>query len=165
MTPACQQWAEHCVRNYPLAGDVLEIGSFDVCGNPRHHFADRNRFPSYLGIDMRAGPCVDSVMNANELTFADSSFGVVVNMEALEHDFYFWKTFAEMRRVVRVGGHVIVTTRSWNGFGPHDYPSDYWRFMDDGLVRLFRENGFDCLESSYAENSSGIFAIASKNGR
>lgn len=162
MTNECQEWAAQCVRKYPLAGDVLEIGSFDVCGNPRHHFADRNRFPSYIGIDMRSGPMVDLVMNANELNFADERFGVVVNMEALEHDFYFWKTFREMHRVAKPGAFVIITTRSWNAFGPHDYPSDYWRFMDNGLRRLFEDAGFACLETSYGENSAAVFGLGAK---
>jgi SAM-dependent methyltransferase len=101
-------------------------------------------------------------MNSNKLDFPDGSFGLIVNMEALEHDFYFWKTFAEMSRVARPGAHVIITTRSWNAFGPHDYPSDYWRFMDNGLNRLFEDSGFHCLETAYGENSAAVFGIGVK---
>jgi SAM-dependent methyltransferase len=162
MTNECQLWAAQCVRNYSLAGPVLEIGSFDVCGNPRHHFANRERFPSYLGIDIRPGPGVDLIMSGNALDLPDESIGVVVNMESLEHDFYFWRTFDEMYRVTRRGGHVLITTRSWNGFGPHDYPSDYWRFMEDGIIRLFTNAGFRCLETAYGERSSAVYGLAVK---
>lgn len=166
MTPSCQNWIAYCVQKYSCAGKVLEVGSFDVCGNPRHHFADRNRFESYIGIDMRPGPCVDAVMNTQALEFADESFGTVVDAERLEHDNRFWVSIKEQYRVLKPGGHIIITTRSWGGFGPHDYPSDYWRFMDKGLCDLLEYAGFTCLETQYGEKGAhgdaAVFAIGRK---
>ena len=34
MTGEIMEFVEHCVKQYDLAGAVLEVGSFDVCGNP-----------------------------------------------------------------------------------------------------------------------------------
>ena len=49
--------------------------------------------------------------NANRLTdFADQGFDAVLCNAVLEHDPYFWKTLAEIRRVVRVGGLVVIGT-------------------------------------------------------
>ena len=72
MTDACQEWIAHCVKKLPCKGPVLEVGSFDVNGNPRYHFEDKSRFDSYIGVDMREGPCVDKVMNVQALDFADT---------------------------------------------------------------------------------------------
>lgn len=145
-----------------MRGEVLEVGALDVNGNPRGHFADRTRFETYTGVDMRAGPQVDYVMNAQQLEFPDSTFGVVVDAERMEHDDKFWLSCAEEFRVLKPGGHIVVTTRSWNGFPPHDHPSDYWRFMDHGIEALLRSCGFEVLELAYGENSQAIFAVGRK---
>jgi GT2 family glycosyltransferase len=166
MTPQCQEWIAFCVKKYPCKGDVLEVGSFDVNGNPRDHFKDRERFQTYTGIDMREGPCVDQVMNTQAMEFPDNAFDVIVDAERMEHDSRFWLTIKELFRVCRPGGHLIVTTRSWGAFPPHDYPSDYWRFMDNGLRDLLEYGGFECLATAYGERwqagDRAVFAIGRK---
>lgn len=166
MTDACQEWIGHCADNYPCSGPVLEVGSFDVNGNPRDHFKDRDRFPEYIGIDMRKGPCVDKVMNVGAMDFPDNSFGVIVDAERLEHDKRFWLSICEEFRVCKPGGYIIITTRSWGGFPPHDYPSDYWRFMDNGIRDLLEYAGFQCVATAYGESWAGgdraVFAVGRK---
>lgn len=166
MTEQCQEWIAHCVQRYPCKGSVLEVGSFDVNGNPRHHFADKERFDCYTGIDMREGPCVDRVMNVQQMEFADDSFGVIVDAERLEHDNRFWVSVKELFRVLKPGGYIIVTTRSWGGMHPHAYPHDYWRFMDSGLRDLLEYGGFHVLATAYGERWAGgdkaVFAVAQK---
>lgn len=166
MTDACQEWIAHCVKKYPCKGNVLEVGSFDVNGNPRSHFADKERFPEYTGIDMREGPCVDKVMNVQQMEFSDDSFDVIVDAERLEHDNRFWVSVKELHRVCKPGGYIIVTTRSWGGMHPHAYPHDYWRFMDSGLKDLLEYGGFHVLATAYGERwaagDKAVFAVAQK---
>ena len=166
MTDQCQEWIAHCVTKYPCKGAVLEVGSFDVNGNPRSHFANRERFSSYIGIDMREGPGVDRVMNVQQMEFADDSFDVIVDAERLEHDNRFWVSVKELFRVCKPGGYIIVTTRSWGGMHPHAYPHDYWRFMDSGLRDLLEYGGFRVLATAYGERWAGgdkaVFAVAQK---
>jgi 2-polyprenyl-3-methyl-5-hydroxy-6-metoxy-1,4-benzoquinol methylase len=69
-------------------------------------------------------------MNTQEMDFKENFFDVIVDAERIEHDNRFRITIKELFRVCRPGGHIIITTRSWGAFPPHDYPSDYWRFMD-----------------------------------
>jgi hypothetical protein len=51
---------------------------------------------------------------------------------------------------------------------PHDYPSDYWRFLDNGLKDLMDYAGLECLATGYGEHAVGItrplavFAIGRK---
>lgn len=166
MTPQCQEWVAYCVQKYPVKGDVLECGSFDVNGSARIHFTDKGRFPSYLGIDMREGPGVDRVMNSQNMDFPDNSFDVIVDTERMEHDNRFWVTTKEQCRVARPGAHIIITTRSWGAFPPHDYPSDYWRFMDNGVRDVLEYGGFKCLATAYGERCAvgdrAVFALGVK---
>ena len=74
-------------------------------------------------------------MDAHALDFPDDSFDTVVSTEMLEHDSAFWLSLAEMGRVLRPGGSLLLTTRG-NGFPRHSHPHDYWRFMDDSVGLL-----------------------------
>lgn len=167
MTPGCQEWFAYCVKTYPCKGAVLEVGSFDVNGSPRIHFTDKQRFPSYVGIDMRDGPSVDVVMNSQNIGFPDESFDVIVDSERMEHDNRFWVTVKEQYRVARPGAHILLTTRSWGAFPPHDYPSDYWRFMDNGVRDVLEYGGFKCLATAYGERwaagDRAVYAVGRKN--
>lgn len=133
-----------------LSGDVLEVGSLNINGSPRELFLDP-RFRSYLGVDLNAGPGVDMVMDCHCLALPGRSVDVVVDAERLEHDSDFFASYREIRRVLRPGGHVIVTTRSWGGFHPHCLPGDYWRFLEGGLRRLFEVSGLESVEIRYGE--------------
>lgn len=124
MHASVMAWVKGRVRHHGLADkSTLEVGSLDVNGSVRSLF----RGP-YVGIDMRAGPGVDVVGTADKLPFPDDAFDVVVTTEMLEHDPSFWLSMAEMGRVLRPGGHLLLTTRG-NGFGEHNEPSDYFRYM------------------------------------
>jgi SAM-dependent methyltransferase len=148
MTHGVMEYIASCA---PLVGggDVLEVGSYDMNGSPRYLFAD---FRSYIGIDLVEGPGVDLTMNCQDLKFPDASFDVVVDAERLEHDTNFFQSYREIFRVLRPGGHVIVTTRSWGGFHPHCLPWDYWRFTDEGLRQLLTVSGFEVLDIRYGEH-------------
>ena len=143
------------IRNYctkairehkEIAGRVLEVGSYNVNGTIRDQFADKVRFPEYIGVDMRTGPCVDAVMLANKLEFPDSSFDVVLCCDTIEHDSRFWESARELFRVLKFGGFAIVTAASLT-MHPHEYPYDYWRFTTDGIRTLGESAGFNVLNT------------------
>jgi SAM-dependent methyltransferase len=118
---------------------VLEVGSLDVNGSPRTVFNDYK--PSwYMGVDIREGKGVDQVIDAGEIIgyYHDGTFDTVVCTEALEH-MRDWKTVVRnMKRVLKIGGLLIVTTRSV-GFPVHDYPQDYWRFNIEDFRVIFSD--------------------------
>jgi SAM-dependent methyltransferase len=117
------EYVEGVVERYGLAeGRTLEIGSFDFNGSVRKLFSGE-----YIGIDVIDGKGVDKVMPASALTFEDASFDTVVSTSQLEHDPSFWLTLAEVGRVLRPGGHFVLTTVSYN-FPVHNEP-DYFRFL------------------------------------
>lgn len=148
-----------------ILGDVLDVGAFDVNGNLRGLFPIGERFPSYIGVDMREGPNVDHVAKADAMPFTDGQFGFVISAEMLEHDDRFWLSLREFFRVLKPGGHLIVTTRGI-GYPRHDHPSDYWRFTDEGLRAAMEWAGFEVLGCSDPgidrEGLLGAFGIARK---
>lgn len=145
-------WVAEQVARYDLAeGSTLEVGSLDVNGSARRFFTG-----PYVGVDMREGPGVDVVASAAAMPFPDRSFDTIVCTEMLEHDPAWWWSLQEMARVLRRGGHLILTTRG-NGFGQHMEPSDYWRFMPESRAILLSLAGCDAVEMALDPEVPGIF--------
>jgi SAM-dependent methyltransferase len=144
MNDSVRDYVETAVKNHPVAGAILEVGSLDINGTVRDLFSDRDRFPAYLGVDMRPGPGVDQVMRANHLDVETESVGCVVCCEMLEHDSRPWESVKEFARVLKAGGYLILTT-CYIGKPRHDYPNDYWRFTPEGLNCLMDYAAFDPL--------------------
>lgn len=99
-------------RERRAGGDVLEIGTAR---------ADTTllRLPalegarSRVGVNMEEVPPIDGIRhvraNANDLRlFADESFDTVLCNAVLEHDPFFWRSLAEMRRVAKPGGLIVI---------------------------------------------------------
>jgi len=114
------------VRDLGLSGKCLDVGSLDVNGCVRDLFAD------YTGLDMREGRNVDVVAEATAIPYPAETFDVVTCLEMLEHCARPFEAVAEMIRVLRPGGALVITVPGI-GFPRHDYPNDYWRFTADGV--------------------------------
>jgi SAM-dependent methyltransferase len=154
------EFVGECVKDYGLGRvgfSVLEIGSLDLNGSVRLLFAG-----DYTGIDRKEGDGVDLVMDGHALDFLDHQFDVVVSTSALEHDPEFWRTLAEVRRVLRPGGYFILTTVSW-GFFEHDKP-DYYRFMPDVYPLLMELAGCDVVEWREDPQSGGPQMLGRRHG-
>lgn len=155
------EWVSRITRSHDFAGkSILEVGSLDVNGSVRPLFESADR---YIGIDFRAGLGVDLVMNAHRLAFWNSSFDVVISTEMLEHDDEFWISMAEMGRVLKSKGVLIITARG-NGFMPHDYPADFWRFMPGSFTKLLSLAGCEPLEiaEDWYPGHPGVFGFGKK---
>jgi len=152
------RWAERTVTELDLAGrSVLEVGSYDVNGSVRAFFHG-----PYVGVDARVGPGVDVACWAQALPFTDDRFDVVVSTEMLEHDPLFWVSLPEMKRVLRPGGHLMLSARGF-GFGKHDIPHDYWRFTVEGMRSLFDWTGLTEIDiHNDIDDSPGVLALAMK---
>ena len=145
-------WVSRRVRDYGLAEfSTLEVGSLDVNGSVRGWFEG-----PYVGVDARSGPGVDVVMDGHHLLYDDQTYDVVVSTEMLEHDPAFWLSLTEMGRVLRPGGHLLLTTRG-NCFGRHDHPADYWRFMPDAGPLLLELASCDVVITEEDPEVPGIF--------
>lgn len=159
MHPSVNEYVGMRVKQHGLRElSVLECGSRNYNGTVRGHFSG-----PYVGIDIQEGPMVDLVASAADLPFPPDHFDVVVTAEMLEHDPSFWLSIPEMARVLKPGGHLILTTRGI-GFPYHEYPGDYWRFTQDSIRLLVDTAGLVILDvqDDWYPGHSGVFAHAQK---
>ncbi|EKD53462.1 MAG: type 11 methyltransferase [uncultured bacterium] len=115
---------------------ILEVGSRQAVN--QNEMADMRRLfvgSKFVGLDMQAGPGVDIVANGDRLPFPDRSFDLILCLETFEHAGKPWLVAAEMERVVKTDGIVIVSGQQ--NFPIHKHPADYFRFTPFGLLTLF----------------------------
>lgn len=165
MHPSVMEWVGKKVQQYALAtpqARILEVGSRNVNGTVRPLFQG---VELYTGVDFIAGPDVDVVLDSHQLTstFARNSFDVVVSTETLEHDCEFWTSMVMMGEVLRPEGYLLVTARG-NGFWPHDYPHDYYRFLPESFQYLIGLAGCEVLEvaEDWFPGHPGVFGLGRK---
>ncbi len=121
------------LEKYATDKVVLEIGGGRVSTN--HSYEDL--FPNRHTYDLDPKRLPDTVGDAHDLQFGNDSFDCVLCTEVLEHLHTPQKAIDEMKRVLRPGGTLILTTRFV--FPIHDAPHDYFRYTKYGLQHLFRD--------------------------
>jgi len=84
---------------------VLEVGSLDINGSVRSFFKDCD----YTGIDVAPGKGVDLVCEGQLLGLPSGHFDTVISCEAMEHNPFWVETMANMFRLCRPGGLVVMT--------------------------------------------------------
>ena len=78
------------------------------------------------------------------LPFESSSFDTVLSSQVLEHVPEPGQFVAEISRVLKPGGRLILTApHIW---GIHEEPHDYFRFTPFGLAHLARKSGLEPIE-------------------
>jgi SAM-dependent methyltransferase len=89
--------------------------------------------------------------NANDMPFEDASFDLVMSISTLEHDKRFWLSVAEMRRVLRPGGLLVIGVPGyvhdperdrgrWTRTYKVHYDFDYYRFSEQAVREVFFED-------------------------
>lgn len=151
-------------ENLPIADvkgkKVIEIGSVDVNGSLRS-YVEALEPERYIGVDLEEGKGVDEVCNVYDLVehFGPESFDLVITTEMIEHVQDWRKAFSQIKRIMKPGGIVLLTTRSY-GFPYHEYPFDYWRFEVDDMKAIFSDMEIVKLETDAFE--PGVFVKARK---
>lgn len=136
------------VKKYASQEKTLEVG----CGFS--HYSEY--FPNRIGIDVVSLPTVDVVADAHDLNmFKEGEFDRVLCIEVLEHLHSPQKAVDEMRRVLKKGGILILTTRFI--FPLHDVPHDYYRFTEYGLRYLLKD--FEVIEVKEEVDTFGALAM------
>jgi SAM-dependent methyltransferase len=111
---------------------ILEIGAQIVNGSLRTSALPTTE---YVGIDIEEGDGVDIVSAPGaEWPVDDARFDLVMATSVFEHDTAFWRTFVQMCRKAKPGGHIYISAPS-NG-KVHRYPQDFWRFYPDAGLAL-----------------------------
>lgn len=131
-----------CVRlfaqHFSSIGPIVELGS---CFTPESRaLADiRGYFPGreFIGCDIRQGPGVDRIEDAEALSFAGESVGAVLLFEILEHLQHPERAVAEARRVLRPDGLLAVSVPF--NYRIHGFPTDYRRLTTSGIHTLLED--------------------------
>jgi SAM-dependent methyltransferase len=131
-----------------ITGRVLDVGAGEV-----NRYAGHFRYSEYLRMDPYQGDRVDIVGSADAIPEPDGSFDSVVCTQVFEHLEFPEKSAKEIYRVLKPGGHLLVTVPQMNEL--HEEPRDYWRYTKFGLESLFGHAGFKTIHQS---QRGGFFA-------
>lgn len=159
------EWFVDIILDYPEEFNnkrILELGSKSENGSVRRIIEKVCSPKEYVGIDMAKGKFVDLVLPAEKIIdhFGEESFDVVISTEMLEHVKDWRLIIDNIKKVLRPGGRVYITTRSY-GFPYHGYPFDYWRYEESDMKKIFSD--FKLLDIKTQEpTSAGLFLRAMK---
>jgi SAM-dependent methyltransferase len=121
------------LRTRYVRGRVLDVG----CGD-RPYDALFTGADELVGFDVPSNEYADLHGSIEGIPVDDASFDVVLCLQVLEHVPDPAAALRELRRAVRPGGRVLLTTHGVYPFHPN--PDDLWRWTHQGLERLFRTN-------------------------
>jgi len=124
-----------------LAGHMLNAGcgTRDISACLRQH--DVSALTRY-DIESKDSEVVTGPLEA--MPFADETFDSVLCNAVLEHVEDAERAMAELARVVRKGGHVVVSVPFLQPY--HPCPGDFRRYTADGLAQLGMRAGLDVVE-------------------
>jgi SAM-dependent methyltransferase len=125
-----------------VGGRLLDAG----CGNRPYAVWYDRLVKESIGMDATPGEGVRVLGLVDRLPFAGAVFDTVLCTEVLEHVGDAERAAAELFRVCRPGGHVLVTTPFL--YPTHEAPYDFRRFTHFGLRDLMTRHGFEVLELS-----------------
>ena len=136
------------IERHRSDGYTLDIG----CANSPYAVF----FPNRVGLDIKEGSGVDVIGDVNHLPFEDNKFDNVLCTEVLEHLRTPQQALAEIKRVLKPSGHLILSTRFI--FPIHDAPDDFYRFTKYGLQNLFTD-GWEILELIEETDTKNTLAV------
>jgi SAM-dependent methyltransferase len=121
-------------------GRLLDLG----CGNQPFAGWYGPLADEVVPVDAAPIPGVRQVDLGARLPFADASFDTVLCTQVLEHVDGIEVAAAEIARVLRPGGHALVTVPFL--YPTHEAPYDFQRLTHLGLASLARRHGLEVLD-------------------
>jgi SAM-dependent methyltransferase len=114
---------------------VIDFG----CGNMPYKPLFEAAGCRYFGADFDGAPDI-AIDAAGRMAAADASADLVVSFQVLEHVRDLAAYFAEVRRVLKPGGRLVLSTHGVWLYHPH--PEDHRRWTREGLIGDIGVNGF-----------------------
>lgn len=140
-------FAEH------ITGAVLDVG----CGNmPYREYLNEKAVEKYEGFDIeKRSPDTKFIGDAQLMSeIPNNTYDTVVSFFALEHMPRPWEAFAQMVRVCKPGGTIVLAVPHLSRL--HEEPHDYFRFTNHGLRAMGEQCGLTVLET---HKQGGLFTF------
>lgn len=126
-----------------MGGKILDVG----CG--QKPYASLFDASAYVGLEFdtpenRARGVADVYYDGGDFPFPAKEFDAVICSQVLEHVFNPSEFLAEVHRVLRNGGKLLLTVPFvWD---EHEQPYDFARYSSFGIKYLLEKHGFDIME-------------------
>ena len=130
-----------------ITGNVLDFG----CGSKPYEslFVNAN---SYVGVDIEVSghnhkdSKVDYFYDGKILPFNDAIFDAIVCFEVFEHVFNIEEVLAEIHRVLKPNGQLLISIPfAWD---EHEIPYDFARYTSFGITHILNKNNFEVVKLS-----------------
>ncbi len=141
------QHAKHYV-----SGKTLDFGA----GTAKYQFLIRPFASEYRTFDMMPGKNIDVVGDVLNPPFEDNEFDTVVSTQVLEHVEKPWVMISQIGRILKSGGICIITAPFIVPF--HADPYDFFRYTETGLTSMFKNEGFEIIESGTYGKTFGVLS-------
>ena len=120
-------------------GNFLDLG----CGNKPYESLYNPKTEKQTGCDVQQsdGNRVDVICPATDLKFEANTFDSILCTQVLEHVYDHHGMMKEVHRVLKPGGHIILTVPFvWE---LHEEPYDFFRYTRYGAQYLLEQAGFE----------------------
>jgi len=140
-----------------MRGTVLDFG----CGSKP--YISLFNVDKYIGLDYEtevskknSNLSADVFYDGVTIPFPEDHFDSIFSSEVLEHVFNPDVILAEMQRVLKPGGHILLTCPFF--WPEHEQPYDYARYSSFALKSLFEKHGFEVI--NYVKTGSYFESMA-----
>jgi SAM-dependent methyltransferase len=123
-----------------VGGRLLDLG----CGNQPFLPWYGPMVKEVVPVDAAPAPGVLVVDLGQPLPFADESFDTILCTSVLEHVENAEQAMQEIARLLRPGGHALITVPFL--YPTHEAPYDFWRCTHIGLAGLVRRHGLEVVD-------------------
>jgi len=130
---------EHALENY-AGGRLLDAGAGDLLYKPLLE----QHAQQYESLDVVDNPNLNYQQDIQEMDFDSCQYDTVFCRNVLEHVPDPWEAVREIFRVLKDGGHGIITVPHLAYL--HNEPHDYYRFTSHALEKMATDAGFEIVE-------------------
>lgn len=131
------------IRDY-ASGVLVDIG----CGVKPYATLTQCFVSRHIGVDhlgsQHENNNVDVFATAYDTTLQSGSADTVLCTTVLEHLEWPDRAIKEMQRILKPGGHAILTAPLF--WHLHEQPRDFFRYTEFGLAHLLKQGGFQVVE-------------------
>ncbi|MDP3004055.1 MAG: methyltransferase domain-containing protein [Candidatus Azambacteria bacterium] len=121
-----------------LEGIILDAGSGEI-----RRYKSFFKFEKYLTLDIKPENGADIVGSVENIPLENGSVDSIISMQVLEHVKNPAKAVSEFYRVLKPGGHCLITVPQLSEL--HEEPRDYFRFTKFALEEIFESSGFKII--------------------